>query len=299
MKELRGKVAVVTGAASGIGLGLAESFVAAGMKVVLSDIEEAALTRATSTLRSAGADVTAVVTDVSKPEQVKALAEQTLRAYGAVHVVCNNAGIGVRPGHSWNATLDDWHWILGVNLMGVIHGMSTFLPIMIAQGTEAHVVNTASIAGLTVGEGTLYAVTKHAVVALSEGTQLELERGGFKPRISLLCPGFVNTNIVESARNRPADLPRASEVATGPVADAFRDWFVEQLKAGLDPRKVGDLVTDAIQNDRFYVLTHPEYNPMIEHRVKAILRGEQPSALPPPGLGALMAKLAALGQTPT
>ncbi|MET0342389.1 MAG: SDR family NAD(P)-dependent oxidoreductase [Polyangiales bacterium] len=295
MKELTGKVAVVTGAASGIGFGMAERFAAAGMKVVLSDIEAEALARADATLRARGADTSTHVADVAKATDVRALAEHTVRTYGAVDVLCNNAGVGVRPGHSWEATPEDWQWILGVNLMGVIHGMQSFLPIMIAQGTEAHVVNTASIAGLTCGEGTLYSVTKHAVVALSEGTQLELVSGGFKPRISVLCPAFVNTNIIESARNRPGDLANAAPASEGPVADAFREWFVDQLKRGLDPQQVGDMVVDAIRAERFYVLTHPDFNPAIEHRFKGILSGEGPSGFLLPSMAPLLEKLARMG----
>src|SRR5580704_17515505 len=187
MKDFKDKVAVVTGAASGIGRGMAETFVAAGMKVVLSDIESGALDQTTRSLRDAGADVHAVRTDVSKPEQVDELAKQTVEKYGAVHVLCNNAGIatGVGGGASWKSPLNDWHWILGVNLMGVVHGIRAFLPVMIEQDTEAHIVNTASLAGLIPG-GALYGATKFAVVALSENTYLELQRGGFKPKMSVL-----------------------------------------------------------------------------------------------------------------
>lgn len=297
MKDVDGKVAVVTGAASGIGRGMCESFVAAGMRVVLSDVEQKALELTTQTLRAAGADVHAVVTDVAKPDQVEALAAETLRTYGAVHVVCNNAGVGTATSPSWNSTLDDWNWILGVNLMGVIYGVRTFLPILIDQGVGGHIVNTASLAGLIPGENTLYAVTKFGVVALSEGVYLELKRGGYRPGISVLCPGFVDTNILDSARNRPPELARTAEPMTGPVVDVFRQWFVEQLKQGLSPRQVGDQVLAAIREDRFYVLTHPDWNPMIERRMQSILAGENPNPLPPPGFESLMQKLAALGGT--
>ena len=285
MKDFKDKVAVVTGAASGIGRGMAETFVAAGMKVVLSDIESGALEKTTDCLRDAGADVHAVHTDVSKPEQVDELAKQTLEKYGAVHVLCNNAGIatGVGGGASWKSPLNDWQWILGVNLMGVVHGIRAFLPLMIEQDSEAHIVNTASLAGLIPG-GALYGATKFAVVALSENTYLELQRGGYKPKMSVLCPGFVDTNIVDSERNRPAEFAHQTPRQTGPDAQAFRKWFSELLKNSLSPREVGNQVLTAIREERFYILTHPEWNPLIEERMKDILNGRNPTPRPPPGI---------------
>ena len=294
MKDVQGKVAVVTGAASGIGRGMCEAFVEAGMRVVLSDVEQQALERTTETLRAAGADVHAVMTDVSKPEQVEALADETLRHYGAVHVVCNNAGVATETIPSWSGTLDDWNWVLGVNLMGVIYGVRTFLPILINQAAGGHIVNTASLAGLVTGGNTPYAVTKFGVVALSEGVYLELKQGGYRPSISVLCPGFVNTNILDCARNRPPELSETAEPMTGPVVDVFRQWFIEQLRQGMSPRRVGDQVLAAIRDDRFYILTHPDWNPVIEHRMQRILAGKNPEALPPPGFESLMQKLAAL-----
>jgi NAD(P)-dependent dehydrogenase (short-subunit alcohol dehydrogenase family) len=228
MQDIHGKVAVVTGAASGIGRGMCEAFIDAGMRVVLADVEEQALERTSRQLRAGGADVHSVRTDVSKPEQVQALADETLRHYGAVHVVCNNAGVATETIPSWGGTLDDWNWVLGVNLMGVIYGVRTFLPILINQGAGGHIVNTASLAGLVTGGNTPYAVTKFGVVALSEGIYLELKQGGYRPSISVLCPGFVNTNILNCARNRPPELAEAAEPMVGPVADAFREWLAER-----------------------------------------------------------------------
>jgi NAD(P)-dependent dehydrogenase (short-subunit alcohol dehydrogenase family) len=295
MKDVKDKVAVVTGAASGIGRGMAESFAAAGMKLVLSDIEPKALEDTAQSLRASGADVHSVVTDVSKPEQIEALATETLRRYGAVHVLCNNAGIGIGGRPSWTTTLDDWTWILGVNLMSVVYGLRTFLPIMIEQGTEAHIVNTASMAGLVPGGSIPYSVTKFGVVALSEGVYMELQRGRYKPRISVLCPGFVRTNILDSDRNRPPELGNASAWATGPVSDSFREWFAEQVEQGLSPRAVGDQVTAAIRDERFYILTHPEMRPHVEQRMKDIVSGNNPTQLPPPGWESLLEKLRARG----
>ena len=290
MKECTGRIAVVTGAASGIGRGMAEAFVAAGMKVVLSDIEEAALEETRGALAAAGGDVHAVRTDVSHQEQVDALAQETLRRYGAVHVVCNNAGIGAMPGDaiggsSWGSSLDDWRWIIGVNLMGVVHGVRAFVPIMIAQDSEAHIVNTASVAGLIPG-GTLYGTTKFAVVGLSENLSLELQRGGFKPRVSVLCPGLVATRIMSSQRNRPAEFGPSTPYS--PTARAVLEWFSEELKKGASPRAIGDQVLAAIRDERFYVLTHPEFNPQIEARVRDMLNGRNPTPAPAMDLEALM-----------
>lgn len=283
MKDVKDKVAVVTGAASGIGRGMAETFVAAGMKVVLSDIESDALDQTIRSLRDAGADVLAMRTDVSRPEQVDELARQTLKKYGAVHVLCNNAGIatGVGGGASWKSSLNDWHWILGVNLMGVVHGIRSFLPVMIEQDTEAHIVNTASLAGL-IPSSALYGTTKFAVVGLSESTYLELQRGGHKPKMSVLCPGFVDTNIIDSERNRPAEFTDQTP-RQAPPDEAFREWFSELLKNSLSPREVGKHVLAAIREERFYILTHPEWNPLIEQRMKDILSGNNPTLRPLPG----------------
>jgi NAD(P)-dependent dehydrogenase (short-subunit alcohol dehydrogenase family) len=241
MKDFKNKIAVVTGAASGIGRGMAEAFVAAGMKVVLADIEQGALEQTTHSLLVTGADVHPVLTDVSKPQQVENLAKSALEKYGAVHILCNNAGVSVRASPSWTSTLDDWHWILGVNLMGVVHGIHSFLPLMIKQDTEAHIVNTASMAGL-IANTTLYGTTKFAVVGLSESLYLELKRARLKPKVSVLCPGSVDTNIINAHRNRPTEFPDESP-AQGPVADAINEWFLEQIKRGLSPRAVGDQVS--------------------------------------------------------
>jgi NAD(P)-dependent dehydrogenase (short-subunit alcohol dehydrogenase family) len=291
MQDVRGKVAVVTGAASGIGRGIAESFIEAGMKVVLADIEEPALDATTRELRAAGADVHAVPTDVSKLDQVEHLAKETLRKYAAVHVVCNNAGIALRTNASWESTLDDWNWILGVNLMSVIYGHQTFLPILIEQATEGHIVNTASFAGLVPGGGVAYSVTKAGVVAMSEGTYFELARRAPNIGISVLCPAFVNTNIIESERNRPSGLAEPAPLVRTPETDVYAEWFQAQLKQGLSPRAVGDQVLAAIRERRFYILTHPSFTPLIEQRMKRIVVSENPAMTPPPGYESLLKML--------
>ena len=277
MKDFKDKIAVVTGGASGIGRGMAESFIAAGMKVVLSDIDAPALENTTRALRATGADVHAVLADVSKPGEVDDLARQTLSTYGAVHVLCNNAGVFEGGATSWESSLEDWQWIVGVNLMGVVHGIRSFLPIMIAQDTEAHVVNTASVGGLVAMPGALDVTTKFGVVGLSEVVYKELHRGRFKPRISVLCPGVVDTNILDSRRNRPAGLADPSP-PVGPAVDAARARDAKVVKeAGMSPRAVGEQVLAAIREERFYVLTHPEFNSLIEVRTTLMLSGRNPT----------------------
>lgn len=293
MDDVRNRVAVVTGAASGIGRGMAQSFVSAGMKVVLSDVEEARLELTRKELSGLGADVHAVVCDVSRPEQVSALAEASLSRYGAVHVLCNNAGVGTDARPSWEASLDDWNWVLGVNLMGVIHGIRSFVPRMIAQGSEAHIVNTASLAGLIYGENTIYSVSKFGVVGLSENLQLELARAGHNIKVSVLCPAWVNTDIKDAGRNRPGNAPQPKP--RDPVHQVFADWVVNQIENGLDPRAVGDQVLDAIRKGRFYVFTHPEWQPLLEHRTRTLLSGDNPQPRQPPGAESLLRELAALG----
>lgn len=294
MKEFTGRVAVVTGAASGIGRALAECFAAAGMKVVLSDIEQPALEITTRALIATGADVLGVAADVSNADDVRRLADETLCRFGAVHILCNNAGVGVGAGApSWTCTLNDWNWIVGVNLMGVVHGTRTFLPIMIEQGTEAHIVNTASFAGL-VPSTTLYSTTKFAVVGFSEGVHAELRRARLKPRVSVLCPGHVATNIIDSQRNRPAELLNDSASDLSPTAAVFREWMTEQVKLGKSPHAVAQEVMAAIRDERFYILTHPEWRPYIEQRMHDILGAGNPTLLPVPGIDSLMQKLSAV-----
>lgn len=267
---------MVTGAASGIGLAMAHRFVAEDMAVVLADIEEPALDEAVSGF-PAGANVLGVVTDVSDARQVDALRDAAVDAFGAVHVVCNNAGVA-GGGPVWETTLEDWRWVMGVNLWGVIHGVRSFVPLMRAQG-EGHVVNTASMAGVTsppyMG---VYNVTKHGVVTLSETLFAELAIEGSDVGVSVVCPGWVNTGIGDSQRNRPADLPGA--MAPEGLADdgpAMREILQGFLVSGLDPAEVAAQVVDAIRAKRFYVLTHPEWKSMISGRVDRIVNDQNPN----------------------
>ena len=273
LREFKGKVAVITGSAGGIGRGLAERCVAEGMKVVLADVEEALLRKTESDLRSKGGDVTTLIIDVSRPEEVQRLADHTLERFGAVHLLCNNAGVGA-GGLVREHTLKDWQWVLGVNLMGVIYGVHTFLPIMLKQGTECHIVNTASVEGLWSRlRSACYQVSKHGVVALSEVLKLELAFEEKKVGVSVLCPGAVNTGIVDSGRNRPVHLQNPAESL--PVLTPEMEKRIAEVRqafaAGMAPLEVADHVFKAIREDRFYILTHPELNDRIQKRIGRIL----------------------------
>jgi NAD(P)-dependent dehydrogenase (short-subunit alcohol dehydrogenase family) len=266
---------VVTGAASGIGHAMAEAFAAQGMRVVLADVEVGALGRATAALRASGATVLAVPADVSKGEQVQVLADRAVAEFGRVDVVCNNAGVAL-SGPIWEHTVADWEWLLGVNLWGVIHGVRTFVPLMLRQGGEGHVVNTASIAGLTsnpfMGP---YNVSKHAVVTLSETLHKELGLLGHPVKVSVLCPGFVATRILESERNRPAGLQNATAGMRDP---GFEEMARNALAAGIQPAQAAAQVVDAITQERFWVLTHPEYVSLVRARMEDVVEGRNPAA---------------------
>lgn len=281
MKNFKEKVALVTGGASGIGFALADRFASVGMKVVLADIEEPALARAERTLKEKGAPVLAVKTDVSKPEDVEELARLTYEKFGAVHVLCNNAGVGA-GGLSWEQPLADWQWVFGVNLWGVIHGLHTFVPRMLAQGDEGHIINTASVAGLISSPYlSIYSATKHAVVAITESLRMELDMNGSPIRASVLCPGFVATSINESDRNRPEHLTSA---ATEPETDqqhVMREMARQQVAAGIKPSEVAEAVLEAIRADRFYIVTHPRYTKLIRLRLENIIDGKTPKFEPP------------------
>jgi NAD(P)-dependent dehydrogenase (short-subunit alcohol dehydrogenase family) len=282
MKDFQGKVAVVTGGASGIGRGLAERFGAEGMKVVLADIEEDALRQAEAEFREKGVDVLGVQTDVSKPEALDKLAQQTLEAFGGVHIVCNNAGVAGGWGPTWETTLADWNWVMGVNLWGVIHGVKFFLPRMIEQGTEGHIVNTASLAGLISGPGlAIYGVTKHAVVSLSETLFHELKLAGSQVHVSVLCPGWVNTKIMDSSRNRPEDLlNKPEEEKTLPGAEAMEQMVRGLLAQGTPASEIGQKVFEAVRDEKFYILPHPQYTNMIRTRMEDILEERDPTYTP-------------------
>jgi NAD(P)-dependent dehydrogenase (short-subunit alcohol dehydrogenase family) len=281
MKEFKGKVAVITGAASGIGLGLAVRCAREGMKVVLADIEKNALEKAQADLDpfAPGAETLTVVTDVSDPEDVQALARQTRDRFGAVHLLCNNAGVAAGAA-LWESSDNDCQWVLGVNLMGVIHGIRAFVPMMIAGGEPGHIVNTASLTGVsTFHPCALYHLTKHGVVALSEQLfhDLRLRKTGIG--VSVLCPGFVNTRIMDSERNRPGrfrDAGPPPETAPNEIETVFR----KMVQEGMPAAQVADLVFKAILEDKLFIFTHPETRAHIRSRMEAML-GERNPMIPP------------------
>lgn len=269
IESLEGRVAVVTGAGSGIGLALAEKLAEEGMKVVLADVEKAALDAAASRLEDRGAEVLAVETDVSRFDDVKRLAETAYAEFGDVNILCNNAGVQV-AGRLWECTLDDWRWVLGVNLWGVVHGVKAFVPMMVERKVRGHVLNTASVAGLVSGPMLgIYATSKFGVVALSEALYFDLKAAGAPIGVSVLCPGFVRTRIAEAARNRPPEL---SETASGstPVDEETARRILE---TGMDPGEVAEVAVRGIKEGRFYIYTHPWTAALLDMRRRSLEAG--------------------------
>ncbi len=279
MDEFEGKVAVVTGAASGIGRALSDAFAGLGMRVVLADIEAGPLEATAQELRAAGADVFAVTADVSRFQDVERIGEAAMDVFGGLHLACNNAGVA-GGGLAWEVDLETWNWVLGVNLMGVVHGLHAFTPRIIASG-GGHIVNTASMAGLTSTPGmSPYNASKHAVVTISESMALELAMTHPEVGISVLCPGWVRTRINESERNRPGWTPPAEETEAGAL-NQMRQMVDNLIAEGLQPAVVANLVVEAIREQRFYVLTHPEWQGMVRDRVDRMLSGENPGLVLP------------------
>ena len=261
----------MTGGASGIGLALGKAFVEAGMKVMLADIETDALTAAVESLQNFGADVRGVSCDVTDQASVERAASVSYEAFGNVHVLCNNAGVGGGSGID-NISLDSWRWVLDVNLMGVLHGIRTFLPHIRAHGEGGHIVNTASWAGMQSGLGfSPYAASKFAVVNMSEGLAMELEPLGIG--VTVLCPSFVRTRISESARNRPARYGPTQIPAPASPAGVLAARLAERSQSGLDPSDVAARALTAICEDELYVFTHPQLRVEVEQRFAAILAG--------------------------
>jgi NAD(P)-dependent dehydrogenase (short-subunit alcohol dehydrogenase family) len=273
MQEFTGKVAVITGAASGFGRELAILCAGEGMRLSLADVDEAGLAGTQALVASSGVDTLLVRCDVSQSEAVEQLAVKTYERFGAAHLLFNNAGVAAL-GPTWTSTLEDWQWVLGVNLMGVVHGIRSFVPRMLAQGDECHIVNTSSVAGfLSVPGSSPYCVSKHGVVTLSECLYHELKPQKAKIGVSVLCPAFVKTGIGDSGRNRPAELSSAN-----PLSPHFDKRMKKAIEAGnLTAEDIAKLTMDAIKADRFYILTHPSIKPSIEERMRGILEEKSPS----------------------
>jgi NAD(P)-dependent dehydrogenase (short-subunit alcohol dehydrogenase family) len=271
MKDLAGKTAFVTGAASGIGLGIATALAQAGVKVMLCDIERGALDKAVAGLKATNADVDGVLADVSLKDQLQRAADETVARFGKVHILVNNAGVGGGGSYPhWSEAAKSW--TLGVNLISVIDGFAIFGPLIESHGEGGHIVSTASIAGLLSGSGSLYNVTKYGVVALSEGLRQELAPRGIG--VSVLCPGFINTNIADSFSNVPArfETAIAPPPTEGRVVEAMAN-LRQRLAAGIDPLYVGELVREGIEEDWPYIFTDAEFEPLIEMRFANIKAG--------------------------
>ncbi|HEX3407032.1 MAG TPA: SDR family NAD(P)-dependent oxidoreductase [Caulobacteraceae bacterium] len=279
MKSLEGKVAVVTGAASGIGLGMTEAFASRGMKVAMADVEEDALEREAARLSRANFEVAPFVANVASFEAMEALADRVEAWFGNFHVVCNNAGVsgGGGPRPIWAQSQNDWDWVMGVNFWGVVNGMRALLPRIIAHGEEGHVVNTSSILGLTTGAGSIYGVSKHAVTRLTEGLYHDLKNAGAKVGVTLLCPGMIATNIITSARNRPETLNDESDQPDAARQAAIAAMDARFKEGGMAPREVGEKVAQAILDDQFYLLTHAENMEGVKRRFEDIFHLREPS----------------------
>lgn len=277
MKIFKDKVAVVTGGASGLGYAMALRFARQGMHVVIADIEPSAIDRSIAEFAKHDVKVMGVRCDVSKQSDVDALRDAALKQFGAVHVLCNNAGVAP-GGLAWENTLEDWQWCLGVNLYGVIHGIRSFVPMMLQRGEEGHIVNTASVAGLLSPPGMgIYCVSKHAVVTLTECLHHDLAAKTDKIKASVLCPAFVPTAIGDSERNRPASLQNATKEKT--AEDIARDEALRHaIRSGkITAEQVGDLVFEAVRDERFYILPHQRIKPAIQARMEDILLERAPT----------------------
>ncbi|QFU77414.1 SDR family NAD(P)-dependent oxidoreductase [Halioglobus maricola] len=278
MKDFSGKTAVITGGASGIGLAMAELFAAQGMKLVLGDIESDALTTAIEKLSAGGAECVGAVTDVSDPDQVQALADLAVERFGGIHIACNNAGV-FTGGLLWEESLADYRWLMDVNVMGVVHGIRSFVPIMQAQGDECHIVNTASMAAVTaMPYSGIYHMSKHAVLALSESLYHELSFHSPQVKISVLCPEAINTGIATSERNRHTQY---SDVVESDERNMVMDALNASVAGGIGPEVMAQRVLDAVINERFYIFSDELWRRSAETRLEDIRLGRNPTFAPP------------------
>jgi NAD(P)-dependent dehydrogenase (short-subunit alcohol dehydrogenase family) len=268
MREFKGKTAFITGGASGIGLAMAKAFAEEGMNVMLADVEQSALDQAQKGLNQYGNHVRGVACDVADPDSVERAAQATFSTFGKVHILCNNAGVAAGGGID-QISVDNWRWVVDVNLMGVLYGIRSFLPHIRAHGEGGHIVNTASMAGVISGMGlSPYTATKYAVVAMSEGLRPQLQPLGIG--VSVLCPHFVRTKIGESGRNRPDRYGQSQPLDPNSQAAAVVAEIARQIAAGLDPADVAARVVNAIRADELYVFTHPNMREIVEGRFAAI-----------------------------
>ena len=282
MKEFKDKVAVITGAASGIGYGLVQRCIKEDMKVVLADIDKRGLKNAEQNLKELypKAEFISVITDVSKPEDVEALAKTTFDTFGAVHLLFNNAGV-TNVQFTWNYTIKDWQWQLGVNLFGVIYGIRYFVPKMLEQDFESLVINTSSIEGLVFGAlagAATYGVSKHAIISLSESLKEDLETVNKGVKVAVACPGMVDTKIILNNRNRPKEWKNdPSEVIQDIKIDEVKEKLEKYLLQGkppMKPNEAADIIFKGIMDEKFYILTHTDdiLKGLVKDRFEGILK---------------------------
>ena len=272
MKEFEGRSAVITGAASGIGFALAKKFAEEKMNIVLADIEQDALDAAVNKISDLGVEAIGIQVDVMDKQAVSHLADESIKAFGNIHVLCNNAGVAstVVGDGIWDLDDSDWEWVLGVNFYGTLYGIQSFVPHMIKHKEEGHVLNTISLAGILPGEA-IYGVSKHAALALSESLWQGLKKKKSKIGASVLCPGFVATNIIESDRNRPNHL-----AAKNKANFLLKKLVATVLKRGKEPNEIAQVTLQAIRDNQFYILPHTNYDDMIKERYSRILARTEP-----------------------
>lgn len=271
MQNFEGKTAVITGAASGIGFALAERAAAARMNVVLADVEEQALERAVRQIEERQVRAIGVPANIMIEESVNALAQRAFDEFGTVHLLCNNAGVasaGSAGKAVWELADREWDWVMGVNFYGVLYGLRAFIPHMLEHGEDANIVNTASLAALLPGGGT-YGVSKHGVLALTEGLQRDLNERGANIHASVLCPGFVKTKIGEAERNRPEE--QAADDLSSEAKDMMAALMNEMLSRGKEPGEIAEIVFDAIADNNFYILPHPAWDDFVRGRLDQVL----------------------------
>jgi len=278
MQNLNNKIAVITGAAEGIGKAIALQCAAQGMKLVLADIDAARLAATVDELKQGGADVIGHMTDVSDSEQVEKLADLAFSTFGHVHLLVNNAGVALAK-NAWETTEQDWNWLMGINLFGVTHALRAFIPRMLALGEEGHIVNTASVAGLISAPSlAAYNVSKFGVVTLSEGLHHDLNLRGAKINVSVLCPAWVKTRITDSERHRPSD-DRSQVGKLDPVSAQVGMAVLDAVQHGISTEEVALATLNAVKNNQFYILTHPYTLKGIEVRMQDILQMRAPTLL--------------------